>query len=694
MPLWLSTISLLLFAQTGGENSRVEPVAADKHTPVFTTYAAPLSRSEYLVDEGYHLRFYDEGRALALTSDSAGEWGIGFQLDGVLVHALGDYAREPVIRQSFASLARFDFEPFHEVHVEATFTTYSSRQALLSLAVENRSDRTKELNVYAYANASGTGFESAALTPDRRGLIFGHREPAESLSESPPPEYEERFRDLLLLDEPAAAYGAYPNGLSAMLHELGRGLLSGDLTGPPETMILQRTLVLEPGEQRSFRVVRAVAPRSEGSASMLDGAQELLGVDTTALERASVDLLAQAPRLDLSPDEELIYRGALALVRQSMLPAEGRTRHNYYVFSREPTWSWGHDGQVFHESLSMLAYVYLDPESAMDSQRVFIEAQEPDGYIPYRMGPYVVRTFPVDGERTTSAPFYSWTNWEVYRVAQSREFLAEAFESGSRFTEFLLRERDEDGDGLLEWGGHAVLESVRDSLVPIWDLLGKDDPKAPSLVEALDLNAMVVREMRSLALMANELGEPDPWSSRADVLSRLIEETMWDEATGFYYNVHRDSNDFVTPEGHDLRRMEIIGFLPLWAEVSSPERADVLVSKLTDPKSFWRRFGVPTLAANDPGYQPAITRCCQWNGAVWLEWNYLVFDGLRRYGHDDVAAELGDRMIAAARTQLERNHRFWESYSPDEVKLASPMNYIWDSILARVLIDLSGSRTP
>ena len=127
----------------------------------------------------------------------------------------------------------------------------------------------------------------------------------------------------------------------------------------------------------------------------------------------------------------------------------------------------------------------------------------------------------------------------------------------------------------------------------------------------------------------------------------------------------------------------------MWAGTASPTRVEILVSKLTDPKKFWRPFGVPTLSAEDPAYEPLIKRCCQWNGAVWLEWDYLVFDGLARYGYDDVRRELGRRMLKAASTQLSRNHRFWESYSPDEVKLASPQSYIWNSILARVLIDLS-----
>ena len=47
--------------------------------------------------------------------------------------------------------------------------------------------------------------------------------------------------------------------------------------------------------------------------------------------------------------------------------ASGQTSYNFYVFSREPLWGWGHGHQVLHESLSMLAYVYLDPVSAQNS---------------------------------------------------------------------------------------------------------------------------------------------------------------------------------------------------------------------------------------------------------------------------------------------------------------------------------------
>jgi len=654
--------------------------------PILTTYAAPLHRSEYLLDEGYHLRFYSPRQPLAFTTDTAGDWGLSFRIGDREVSAVADYAAPPRIEGSLSSLARLSFQPAAGLDAKAIFAVWSSRAAVLDLTLTNTSPQPVQGTVVLwYSRPEGTG---GAFRPTKRGVTFTHTEPPANLSETPPAGFTGRFRDLLAADRD-------PDGVVEATDTEAR---------------LRFAIDLAPGAARRFRFVRAVG-LEEASADSLESTAHL------ALHQSEEDLVEDASKPYRSaydpgltdPARRLLYWSALNLARQCMLPGEGKVRYNYYVFSREPTWGWGHDGQVFHESLSMLAYALFDARSAMDSQRIFMEAQDGDGYIPYRIGPYAVRTFPVKGERTTSAPFLSWTNWEVYRTArdlrrrdagnvereEARRFLRQALGAGESFMRFWADHRDTDHDGLFEWGGNAVLESVRDSQVPIWDLLGKDDPTAPSLVEAVDLNSMLVREMRALGDIAEELRETQSaarWRQRADALAAKINETMWDPETRFYYNVDRATNGFTvkTAAGAtiDLRRKEIIGFLPLWAGIAPPERAQALVQHLTNPSEFWRRFGVPTLSADDPGYQPNVTRCCQWNGAVWLEWNYLVFDGLRRYGYKREARELGERMIEAAATQLRRNHRFWESYSPDGETLASPQNYIWDSILARVIVDL------
>ena len=61
---------------------------------------------------------------------------------------------------------------------------------------------------------------------------------------------------------------------------------------------------------------------------------------------------------------------------------------------------------------------------------------------------------------------------------------------------------------------------------------------------------------------------------------------------------------------------------------------------MTDPEKFWRPYGVPTLAADDPFYNPKG----YWNGPVWVEWNALIVDGLIAYGYTMEAKELVARV--------------------------------------------------
>jgi glycogen debranching enzyme len=203
---------------------------------------------------------------------------------------------------------------------------------------------------------------------------------------------------------------------------------------------------------------------------------------------------------------------------------------------------------------------------------------------------------------------------------------------------------------------------------------------------------MVINEMRSLSKMAEELGkdeEAKSWKKKADKTSELANTTMWDDKSNFFYHVNMKDHTF-NYRGRDLKRQEIIGFLPLWAEAVDKKRADLLVKTLTDSTKFWRKYGVPTLAADDEWYSPYVDYCCKWNGPVWMLWDYMVYDGLKKYGYSTIAKELGDKMMLAVTTQLSNNHNFWESFSPDNEVLDCPPNYIWDSIMAKLLIDMYG----
>jgi hypothetical protein len=84
----------------------------------------------------------------------------------------------------------------------------------------------------------------------------------------------------------------------------------------------------------------------------------------------------------------------------------------------------------------MLSYAYIDPISAMNSQRVYKERQYANGYINYRTGAYLDEIIEHNGQLTSSAPWYSWLNWEVYKITKDETFLKEMYDSSKKFYEF------------------------------------------------------------------------------------------------------------------------------------------------------------------------------------------------------------------------------------------------------------------
>ncbi len=434
----------------------------------------------------------------------------------------------------------------------------------------------------------------------------------------------------------------------------------------------------------NLRIIRAVAPIAGKDETLLRAAHELLDKPLEPYQRANEAFFEKTPRQSFgNADKEALYWSANNMMRQVFYPPEGKSSYPYYVFSREPTWGWGHGGQVFHESIAMLAYVHVDPVGAMNSQRVYRERQYPNGYINYRTGSYLDEIIEHNGQLTTSAPWYAWLNWEIYQITRDQAFLEELYDSSKKLFHFIVDNRDSDGDGLCEWGGHAVLESVRDALVAVWDEVG-----FPTNFESLDLNCMLVKEAKSLEQMAMALGleaEASSWRADHERRAQLINETFWDEVNGFYYQVDKVTHTFSHQVENDLKRDEIIGFLPLWAGVADHDRAARVVEKLTDSTRFWREYGVPTLSADDPYYNDKG----YWNGPVWVQWNYLIMRGLQDYGYHDEACELVDRVAKGMITVLKESHNLWEFYSPDEPWGGYHKTYIWAGIINRMMMDVA-----
>ncbi len=677
----IATSVILLASTANATHPYLSSLHATKDSPIYTTYAAAMQRSEFTLDVGYHMVFYDSSRGIEFQNQKGGSWSVAF---AKLKHGqrpryaseLPGLYRQPVITASYSDIVTYYYYPFKDLRVDVTFLVYSSHAALQEFTLRNLSGRRQEIEAVPFLTMDHGMFHSVRRGEDGSSVDFTYIDQPDGWMVDHEIPHVDTVANVFLP-------GFRPDSVSTALSGLpwAGWRSSADSAG---TIAFFKRIELAPDATAKFSIVRAVGRPESGFKKILLSAKKTFGLNPGFFIRADERLYSKIPLLHFSnPDDEMMYWSAFSLMRQCMLPPEGNLRHNYYVFSREPVWGWGHGGQVFHESLSMLAYVFMDPESAMNSQRVYMESQHPDGYINYRTGPYLNETVPYNGELTSSAPWFSWENWEIYEVTKDRGFLGQAYQSGKKLFGFWEKNRDTQHDGLYEWGGHAVLESVRDDQVAVWDQVGW-----PANFEGPDLNSMLMMEARSLSKMAKTLGimkESEAWERKADSVSTLVNKYMWDDSTGFYYNVNKLNHSFTLKTPGDLKRKEIIGFLPLWAGIASKEQAARLVRTMTDTSEFWREYGVPSLAADDPYYNPKG----YWNGPVWVEWEYLLERGLLRYGYRDVAKRLVGKVTANVIAQLRKDHYFWEFYDPDAEWAGYHRTYIWAGLVSRMLMDLT-----
>ncbi|MEI6436271.1 MAG: trehalase family glycosidase [Bacteroidota bacterium] len=677
-----------------GHSQFLSNLKATKHDALFTTYAAPPERSNYKTDQGYQFQWFDDESGVEFVSKDGPNIGIAFEMGKRIIFRIQELYREPVVTASYSDLIKYYYYPVKDLRVEVFFASYSSETALAQYRLVNEAQFPVSFTVLPYLYyTSSDSVNDIDHSDNPDGFIF----PLQKQRDGWMKEHNIPVTDTLTGYWTLTGFTALTGATFVRktsndkiisekepLDDLIASIVRQKRTAPYiKGFVSARDFTLQPGDATEFTIkVDLTKKQTPGSGKNRNICTLPKNFDPESLVKADEKAYSKVPKLNFTNrDQEMLYWSAFSLMRQCMMPPEGECNYNYYVFSREPKWGWGYGGQVFHESLAMIAYVYMDPAGAMNSQRVYMERQRSDGYINYRTGPYLNETIITNDKSTSSAPWFNYENLELFKITGDRTFLKDAYQSGKKFYQYYVANRDSNSNGLCEWGAHAELESVRDARVAVWDKVGW-----ASNFEGPDINSTLVMEARSLAEMAQLLGlgtESQRWKEDAAKRSLLINKTMWDPETEFYYNINRNNQSFTFNTNNDLKIKEIIGFLPLWAGVADAKMAGSLVEKMTDTTEFWRRYGIPSLTAVSDYYNPIG----YWNGPVWVQWNYLLYRGLRDYGYKEVAKQLSNRVLDNIIYHLKNDHVFWEFYSADDRQAGWNKTYIWAGIAARFLID-------
>lgn len=186
-------------------------------------------------------------------------------------------------------------------------------------------------------------------------------------------------------------------------------------------------------------------------------------------------------------------------------------------------------------------------------------------------------------------------------------------------------------------------------------------------IEDVVFNSILIRANTHLRDIAKSIREDIP--EELDASMKKTEKAfdqLWDDKSQQYY-----SRDFVTHKW--LRESSIGTLLPLYAGHISKERAEKLVKLIENQHEFGTKFPLPSVPRTSRYFDPKR----YWQGPTWVNTNWLIIDGLRRYGFDDHADVLSEMTL-----ELVDTHGSSEYFDPmDGVPLGAE-NFSWTAALA------------
>lgn len=328
----------------------------------------------------------------------------------------------------------------------------------------------------------------------------------------------------------------------------------------------------------------------------------------------------------------------------------------------EQQWLWD---SCFHA----VVLRHFDPAMARDELLSVVAHQFTDGpdagmipHMTYWRGGGRALWGQDDRSIITQPPLVGVAAWLVYEKTGDAALLQQLYEPLARYHDWFERRRDPDGDTLVSlihpwesgwdasprWDSPMGLsadpsdDEARQARLALVERLMAHSCDAAALaqqglfhVEAADFNAIRAADLESLAQIATALGRPEDavrWQARARAVQNAVQQKMVRD--GFVY-------DLAGPDETPLEERTAGAFVTLFGGCVNPSTAAALAEHLQSA-DWWPRYPVPTSPLSARLFRPDR----YWRGNVWLNVNWLIWAGLRRYGHDSLAAALAERSLA------------------------------------------------
>jgi hypothetical protein len=389
------------------------------------------------------------------------------------------------------------------------------------------------------------------------------------------------------------------------------------------------------------------------------------------------------PAVESNPRQAVLAEAERVLRQNWREGARGERRYSYTQPSpgRYP-WQWYWDS-----CFAAIAWRRFAGERARRELESLLAAERPDGFLGHtifwrepvrlpRLLFYNVASHDALQTGTIQPPLLAWA-WRIVVGDPAREPRIAAQ------LEWLAANRDLDGDGLL-WIVQPDESGLDASpkFDPVWGLGANGRPGFPLLVRRnrrLGWDARRIRDRGGTVLcetLVNTLWSLSLQAHGRPSATPALVDRLWDERRGLFV-------DEAEPGALRPRAVTWASLAPLALPDLPEEIGRRLVEEhLLNPSEFLTPVAPPSVAADDPGYEPGggrgpIRR--YWRGPTWVNSSWLVWLGLRRLGYEEEAARLAEGVIATVAREGLR-----EYYDPRNGKGLGARDFAWSALICEL----------
>lgn len=336
-----------------------------------------------------------------------------------------------------------------------------------------------------------------------------------------------------------------------------------------------------------------------------------------------------------------LYSKCVSIMKTQIYSPDGRFKQHWSTPDRLPhrfLWLWD---SVFHA----IGHRNINTELAEELILSVLDTQRDDGMIPHMSSPGW-------SSDITQPPVLAWGALKVFERTSNKQFLNRVFVANTKFLSWCDKNRKPGGAELYSW-------NTADKVDCRCDESGMDNSPRfdeQNLLQTIDFSCFMANEMQCMAKICDILGvNKEHFVERFNAIKNDINNYLWDEEEGFYY----DRN---VADGKLHKVGSVASFLPLFSGVATLERAKVIIKQLFDPEKFGRPCLIPCLEYNQPTFGTDM-----WRGPVWINYNYMIAEGLDNYGEYGLSEKLRIDTVNMVNRWYKQSGTVFEFYDSQDV---------------------------